>query len=153
MSEHDLTAASDSSTALPTPTGFPTLWTFSPGRCRLLERRVRPAIFVRIWLTSVTDMLIAILNCCTKEELEEEEETPMAITPEDEEEETGENFGARIRSKLTEAEEGSTERRSVIKNKILAVGRMSRVFALLRFVFAPLVPTYLTCQRRVRASI
>jgi serine/threonine-protein phosphatase 2B catalytic subunit len=26
-------------------------------------------------------MLIAILNCCTKEELEEEEETPM-ITPE-----------------------------------------------------------------------
>ena len=27
-------------------------------------------------------MLIAILNCCTKEELEEEEEeTPMAITP------------------------------------------------------------------------
>lgn len=28
-------------------------------------------------------MLIAILNCCTKEELEEEEEeTPMAITPE-----------------------------------------------------------------------
>lgn len=30
---------------------------------------------------AVTDMLIAILNCCTKEELEEEEETPM-ITPE-----------------------------------------------------------------------
>ncbi len=30
----------------------------------------------------VTDMLIAILNCCTKEELEEEEEeTPMAVTP------------------------------------------------------------------------
>ena len=29
-------------------------------------------------------MLIAILNCCTKEELEEEDddETPMAITPE-----------------------------------------------------------------------
>ena len=31
-------------------------------------------------------MLIAILNCCTKEELEEEEETPMAITPESVEE-------------------------------------------------------------------
>jgi hypothetical protein len=32
-------------------------------------------------------MLIAILNCCTKEELEEEEdETPMAITPETPEE-------------------------------------------------------------------
>lgn len=37
-------------------------------------------------LDIVTDMLIAILNCCTKEELEEEEETPMAITPEDIEE-------------------------------------------------------------------
>lgn len=27
-------------------------------------------------------MLIAILNCCTKEELEEEDETPEPITPE-----------------------------------------------------------------------
>jgi serine/threonine-protein phosphatase 2B catalytic subunit len=37
---------------------------------------------------SVTDMLIAILNCCTKEELEEEDETPM-ITPESPEIEQG----------------------------------------------------------------
>ena len=39
---------------------------------------------------SVTDMLIAILNCCTKEELEEEEEEekPM-ITPESPEIEQG----------------------------------------------------------------
>ncbi|PWZ00884.1 putative calcineurin catalytic subunit [Testicularia cyperi] len=64
----------------------------------------------------ITDMLIAILNTCSKEELEEEEEedeipeTPTS-NPEDEE---------------------SDERRAVIKNKILAVGRMSRVFALLR---------------------
>ena len=34
---------------------------------------------------AVTDMLIAILNCCTKEELEEDEETPMVITPEESE--------------------------------------------------------------------
>lgn len=61
-------------------------------------------------------MLIAILNCCTKEELEEEEETPMAITPEAED----------------EVEDESPERKQVIKNKILAVGRMSRVFSLLR---------------------
>ncbi|WWD21644.1 serine/threonine-protein phosphatase 2B catalytic subunit A1 [Kwoniella shandongensis] len=66
----------------------------------------------------ITDMLIAILNCCTKEELEEEEEeTPMAITPETPEE---------------AVEESAAERRQVIKNKILAVGRMSRVFSLLR---------------------
>ncbi|BEJ14350.1 hypothetical protein CspHIS471_0401170 [Cutaneotrichosporon sp. HIS471] len=64
----------------------------------------------------ITDMLIAILNCCTKEELEEEEETPM-ITPETPEMDT---------------DEVSAERRQVIKNKILAVGRMSRVFSLLR---------------------
>jgi serine/threonine-protein phosphatase 2B catalytic subunit len=32
-------------------------------------------------------MLIAILNCCTKEELEEEEETPMLNTPESPEQE------------------------------------------------------------------
>ncbi|WWC86736.1 serine/threonine-protein phosphatase 2B catalytic subunit A1 [Kwoniella dendrophila CBS 6074] len=65
----------------------------------------------------ITDMLIAILNCCTKEELEEEEEeeTPMAITPE-----------------TPEVEDVTAERRQIIKNKILAVGRMSRVFALLR---------------------
>ncbi len=42
---------------------------------------------------TVTDMLIAILNCCTKEELEEEEdETPMAITPGTPEAELSEYF-------------------------------------------------------------
>jgi len=40
-----------------------------------------PVICSKDVLMIVTDMLIAILNCCTKEELEEEEETPM-ITPE-----------------------------------------------------------------------
>lgn len=62
-------------------------------------------------------MLIAILNICSKEELEEEEaEDEIPVTP------------------TSQAEE-SAERRTVIKNKILAVGRMSRVFALLRCVF------------------
>ncbi|EPQ29731.1 uncharacterized protein PFL1_02951 [Pseudozyma flocculosa PF-1] len=64
----------------------------------------------------ITDMLIAILNICSKEELEEEdEEDEIPVTP-----------------TSTSEEEGSAERRAVIKNKILAVGRMSRVFALLR---------------------
>jgi len=65
----------------------------------------------------ITDMLIAILNCCTKEELEEEEEETPMITPQTPE---------------VEAEDETTERRQIIKNKILAVGRMSRVFSLLR---------------------
>lgn len=65
----------------------------------------------------ITDMLIAILNICSKEELEEEEdEDAMLIEPAEGEDE----------------DEEAAERRVVIKNKILAVGRMSRVFALLR---------------------
>lgn len=60
-------------------------------------------------------MLLALLNCCTKEELEESSDEETLISP-------------------TTPSEESQERRKVIKNKILAVGRMSRVFALLRCV-------------------
>jgi serine/threonine-protein phosphatase 2B catalytic subunit len=58
----------------------------------------------------ITDMLLSLLNICTKEELEEEDE--LIGVPE------------------TAAE--YAERKRVIKSKILAVGRVSRVFALLR---------------------
>lgn len=64
---------------------------------------------------SVTDMLVAVLNCCTKEELEESSSDEEAV----------------IASPTTPVDDRS-ERRKVIKNKILAVGRVSRVFALLR---------------------
>jgi len=81
-------------------------------------------------------MLIAILNCCTKEELEEEEEeTPMAVTPDTPEAVASGSIECDPRDTLIGArsvDEGSSERRQIIKNKILAVGRMSRVFALLR---------------------
>ncbi|CDZ98461.1 serine threonine-protein phosphatase 2b catalytic subunit a1 [Phaffia rhodozyma] len=63
----------------------------------------------------ITDMLIAILNCCTQEELEEEEEEEEEDTP--------------VEANTPEEPE---ERRQAIKNKILAVGRMSRVFSLIR---------------------
>lgn len=65
-------------------------------------------------------MLLAMLNCCTKEELEEssDEETLISPTPSEEQQ----------------------ERRKVIKNKILAVGRMSRVFALLRYAPSAFTP-------------
>lgn len=62
-------------------------------------------------------MLISMLNICSKEELEEEmtyQRPPDAVaeggyTPEERE-----------------------ARRQIIKNKILAIGRLSRVFAVLR---------------------
>ncbi|KAJ7097133.1 Metallo-dependent phosphatase-like protein [Mycena belliarum] len=68
----------------------------------------------------ITDMLVAVLNTCTKEELEDEEgpDVPAPTSP---------------TTPLTpiSAEEAG-ERRQVIKSKIMAVGRMARVFALLR---------------------
>jgi len=60
----------------------------------------------------ITDMLVAVLNTCTKEELDVDDD--MAIM-----------------SPATATAE-SAERRKIIKNKIMAVGRMARVFALLR---------------------
>ncbi|KAF8880065.1 Metallo-dependent phosphatase-like protein [Infundibulicybe gibba] len=62
----------------------------------------------------ITDMLVAVLNTCTKEELEESDDDATLVSP----------------SSVTSEE--SVERRKVIKNKIMAVGRMARVFALLR---------------------
>jgi len=62
----------------------------------------------------ITEMLVAVLNCCSKEELDESSDEEQSIV-----------------SPATAARE-SAERRQIIKNKILAVGRISRVFSLLR---------------------
>lgn len=68
----------------------------------------------------ITDMLIAILNTCSKEELEEDTMPPI-ISP------------APASPPPTNAEADSTEaKRRAIKNKILAIGRLSRVFQVLR---------------------
>ncbi|KAF9486267.1 serine/threonine-protein phosphatase 2B catalytic subunit A1 [Pholiota conissans] len=61
----------------------------------------------------ITDMLVAVLNTCTKEELDQSDDDLAIMSP-------------------TTAAAESAERRKVIKNKIMAVGRMARVFALLR---------------------
>jgi len=61
----------------------------------------------------ITDMLVAVLNTCSKEELEDIEEDNITIP-------------------VSPIVDESVERRKVIKNKIMAVGRMARVFALLR---------------------
>lgn len=68
----------------------------------------------------VTDMLLAILFCCTKEELEESsDDEAMKLA----EEEVG-----------SYAQREAEQRKLKIKAKILAVGRMQRVFQLLRYV-------------------
>jgi serine/threonine-protein phosphatase 2B catalytic subunit len=64
--------------------------------------------------TTVTDMLAAVLNICTQEELNE-------------------SAGEPSQSPVTIDRE-KAERRKVIKNKILAVGRISHMFSLLRCV-------------------
>ncbi|KLO07080.1 Metallo-dependent phosphatase [Schizopora paradoxa] len=66
----------------------------------------------------IVQMLLAILACCTAEELEESSS----------EEEVGDGEGTTAR----DAEALAAARRQQIKNKILAVGRMRRVFQILR---------------------
>ncbi|GAA5861064.1 hypothetical protein JCM1840_003068 [Sporobolomyces johnsonii] len=68
----------------------------------------------------ITDMLIAMLGICSKEELDEEDEEEEEVVAEGEEGEP----------ELTEQQ--VAERRAAIKNKILAVGKMSKIFSVLR---------------------
>ena len=66
----------------------------------------------------ITDMLIAILNTCSKEELEDE--TPTSATE------------PTFSPTMPMGVESSEFKRRAIKNKILAIGRLSRVFQVLR---------------------
>jgi serine/threonine-protein phosphatase 2B catalytic subunit len=69
----------------------------------------------------VTDMLISMLNICSKEELEEEmvmELVPPVPAPEP--------------LRRLDSQEEREARRQVIRNKVLAIGRLSRVFSVLR---------------------
>ncbi|GBC00528.1 hypothetical protein RclHR1_03890013 [Rhizophagus clarus] len=61
----------------------------------------------------ITDMLLVILNICSKEELEDDELLSSG-------------------TKSPETPTDGSERRQVIKNKILAIGKMARVFSVLR---------------------
>lgn len=88
----------------------------------------------------ITDMLIAILNVCTKEELEEE--TLLAgdvgtlepsSSAQAEPKKISQSLVDVIAKDTSTAVDDSPEaRRSAMKNKILAIGRMSRMFTLLR---------------------
>ncbi|KAJ5322579.1 Serine/threonine-specific protein phosphatase/bis(5-nucleosyl)-tetraphosphatase [Penicillium brevicompactum] len=70
----------------------------------------------------ITDMLIAILNTCSKEELEDE--TPTSVSPVE--------TNNPISPPPNQDPESSEFKRRAIKNKILAIGRLSRVFQVLR---------------------
>ncbi|KAI9337646.1 serine/threonine-protein phosphatase 2B catalytic subunit A1 [Pilaira anomala] len=66
----------------------------------------------------ITTMLLGILNICSQEELaaspeEKERETPVVIVP-------------------NSADMSQEQRRQIIKNKILAIGKISRSFSVLR---------------------
>ncbi|CEJ80827.1 Putative Serine/threonine-protein phosphatase [[Torrubiella] hemipterigena] len=66
----------------------------------------------------ITDMLIAILSTCSEEELKEEaNNSPLPSSPP---------------ASASEDPESIEFKRRAIKNKILAIGRMSRVFQVLR---------------------
>ncbi|WFC96352.1 protein-serine/threonine phosphatase [Malassezia brasiliensis] len=80
----------------------------------------------------VTDMLIAILNICSKEELEEAEDEDNSLLLEQETTTRPSPVPAITGGGYADQSDEFLERRSVIKNKILAVGRMSRVFSVLR---------------------
>ena len=71
----------------------------------------------------VTEMLLAILSICSQEELDSESDGEYG----EEEEEVQEDDALRT--------EAIAARRQAIKNKIMAVGRMQKVFQILRFVF------------------
>lgn len=88
----------------------------------------------------ITDMLIAILNVCTKEELEEE--TVLAgdvgalrassSTPAEPKKISQSLVDVISKDTSTASDDSPEARRSAMKNKILAIGRMSRMFTLLR---------------------
>ncbi|EGP85369.1 serine/threonine-protein phosphatase 2B catalytic subunit [Zymoseptoria tritici IPO323] len=71
----------------------------------------------------ITDMLIAILNTCSKEELEDE--TPLSSGPSSPPLNSPTN-------QLNMDPDSIEYKRRAIKNKILAIGRLSRVFQVLR---------------------
>lgn len=73
----------------------------------LIIQRVKLTRFI------VTDMLIAVLNVCSKEELEDDDKKLLEDKP---------------AGNVDEVE----QRKIVIRNKIMAVGKISRVFSVLR---------------------
>lgn len=83
----------------------------------------------------ITEMLLAILAVCSDQELEsasseeDDAERSRALDSDSDSDDT------RTVADLALTPNEISARRQEIKNKILAVGRMQRIFQLLRFVF------------------
>ncbi|KAI5302721.1 3',5'-cyclic-nucleotide phosphodiesterase (PDEase) (3':5'-CNP) [Ascosphaera pollenicola] len=73
----------------------------------------------------ITDMLIAILNTCSKEELEDDVMTPSIASG-------VQSPSTTTGGPATPEESTSAFQKRAIRNKILAIGRLSRVFQVLR---------------------
>jgi hypothetical protein len=105
--------------------------------CGKSVRRVRSfflAILRRsLTCSAVTDMLAAALNICTQEELMESSQGSTAPS-------------------AAPADRDLAEKRKVIKNKILAVGRMAHFFSLLRCVMLRLLVGYRLTVLTIRSE-
>ncbi len=101
----------------------------------------------------ITEMLLAILSVCSDQELgsvsseEEDAERARALNDSDSEE------GDETRTVTDLSPNEISERRQEIKNKILAVGRMQRIFQLLRYVPPrPLLPCVSVAELRASCA-
>ncbi|KAG6886349.1 hypothetical protein C0992_004467 [Termitomyces sp. T32_za158] len=117
------TSPSANSTTVTILTGYPTSSTPSHGVCPLWAPRVGPLSTVHLqgnssqWLAPVTDMLLAVLSVCSQEELSE-------VDSESGDEALGLETGM--------TPEDLQRRRQEIRNKIMAIGKMQKVFQMLR---------------------
>jgi serine/threonine-protein phosphatase 2B catalytic subunit len=82
------------------------------------HRDLYPRVCLTEYFCQVTDMLLAVLSVCSPEELEESDDDDA-------------------RTRIAVEDFAAQERRTQMRNKILAVGKMQRVFELLRFVLSP----------------
>ena len=86
----------------------------------------------------ITEMLLAILAVCSDQELEstssEEDDSERLRELEEEDDET------RTVADISLTPNEISQRRQEIKNKILAIGKMQRIFQVLRYVYASRSP-------------
>ncbi|PSK76911.1 hypothetical protein CJJ07_003232 [Candidozyma auris] len=79
----------------------------------------------------ITDMLVSILNICTEEELEEsnsldelEQSSPIKAH--------GQGLPESATQVVTESDDSLEEKRQALRNKVLAIGRVARMYQVLR---------------------